>query len=95
MTARLVLESEHNVLNMTEGELSSGRRRSGASTRRGKKPPVEADARPHFDVEAYLASAGGTATVVDYRKGVVVFSQGDRANDVRYLQQGAIKLSVL
>ena len=30
-----------------------------------------------------------------YRPGEVVFSQGDVANDVRYLQKGAIKLSVL
>jgi CRP-like cAMP-binding protein len=52
-------------------------------------------ARPHFDVEAYLASAGGSTRVVDYRRGAVVFSQGDRALDVRFLQQGAIKLSVL
>ena len=30
-----------------------------------------------------------------YRKGEAVFSQGDPANDIRYIQTGAIKLSVL
>ena len=30
-----------------------------------------------------------------YRKGETVFSQGDSANDIRYIQTGAIKLSVL
>jgi CRP-like cAMP-binding protein len=62
-----------------------------------KRKPPAADPKvpPPFDVEAYLAAAGGTTTVVDYRKGAVVFSQGERAHDVRYLQKGTIKLSVL
>jgi CRP-like cAMP-binding protein len=60
-----------------------------------RKPPAAPKVPPPFDVEAYLASAGGTTTVVGYRKGAVVFSQGEPANDVRYLQTGAIKLSVL
>ena len=51
--------------------------------------------RRGFDVEAYLESAGPTRRVVNYRKGQVVFSQGDEASDIRYLQKGAIKLSVL
>ena len=52
------------------------------------------DAAP-FDVEAYLASAGPARKVVKYRRGEVVFSQGDAGHDIRYLQKGAIKLSVL
>jgi len=48
-----------------------------------------------FDVEAYLESTGPARTVVKYRRGEVVFSQGDRGDDVRYIQKGAIKLSVL
>jgi CRP-like cAMP-binding protein len=32
---------------------------------------------------------------VPYRKGAVVFSQGDPSTDVRYIQTGAVKLSVL
>ena len=51
--------------------------------------------RRGFDVEAYLRAAGPSRTVLKYRRGQVVFSQGDAALDVRYLQDGAIKVSVL
>ena len=53
------------------------------------KPP------PGFDLERYLEAAGPSRKVVRYRQGEVVFSQGDPADDVRYIQKGAIKLSVL
>jgi CRP-like cAMP-binding protein len=43
---------------------------------------------------SYLESASGKR-VVQYRKGAVAFSQGDPGDDVRYIQKGAIKLSVL
>ncbi len=48
-----------------------------------------------FAVEPYLAAAGGVQKVQHYRKGQVVFAQGDSAPDVRYLQKGTIKISVL
>jgi CRP-like cAMP-binding protein len=56
-----------------------------------------ADARPRreFNVDAYLSSAGPGRTIVKYRRGDVVFAQGDRADDVRYIQQGAIKITVV
>ena len=60
---------------------------------RKKRQP--APATPAFDVEAYLASSAGARKGVPYRRGAVVFSQGDRAGDVKYLQTGSIKLSVL
>jgi CRP/FNR family transcriptional regulator, cyclic AMP receptor protein len=47
-----------------------------------------------FDVEGYL-NAASARKVLSYRRGQVVFSQGDAATDIRYLQKGAIKLSVL
>jgi CRP-like cAMP-binding protein len=52
-------------------------------------------ARGAFNVTAYLDSTGPARKIVKYRGGEVVFSQGDPGNDVRYLQTGAIKLSVL
>jgi CRP-like cAMP-binding protein len=60
-----------------------------------KRPAVEPVVQPGFDVEAYLASAGGNTTVVQYRRGAVIFSQGDLGRDIRYLQTGAVTLSVL
>ena len=60
-----------------------------------KTRAVAAKRRRPFDAEAYLQSTGPARKVVKHRRGEVVFAQGDPANDVRYLQKGAIKISVL
>ncbi len=44
---------------------------------------------------AYLKSTGPARKIVKYRPGDIVFAQGDAGDDVRYLQKGAVKLSVL
>jgi len=62
---------------------------------RQKKQPTGLPTPSDFDVQAHLASAGAARKVVKYPQGAVVFSQGDPANDVRYLQHGGVKLSVL
>jgi CRP/FNR family transcriptional regulator, cyclic AMP receptor protein len=56
---------------------------------------VQPKSRRPFDAEAYLESTGPARKIVRYRRGEVIFAQGDSANDVRYLQKGAIKVSVL
>ena len=48
-----------------------------------------------FDLRAFLDSAGVARTITKYARSAVVFSQGDPANDVFYLQRGRVKLSVL
>ena len=50
---------------------------------------------PPFELHTFLDSAGIARTVNEYARSVVVFSQGDAATDVFYIQQGSIKLSVL
>jgi CRP-like cAMP-binding protein len=60
-----------------------------------KPRAVEPKSRRPFDAEAYLESTGPARRVVKYRRGDVVFAQGDSALDVRYLQKGGIKVSVL
>jgi CRP/FNR family cyclic AMP-dependent transcriptional regulator len=60
-----------------------------------KTRSVERRTRRGFDVEAYLESTGPARKIVKYRRGEVVFAQGDPSNDVRYIQKGAIKLSVI
>jgi len=62
---------------------------------KSKTRSVDVKTRREFDVEAYLESTGPARKVVKYRRGDVVFSQGDPGNDVRYIQKGSIKLSVL
>jgi CRP/FNR family transcriptional regulator, cyclic AMP receptor protein len=62
---------------------------------RPKTRPIEPKTRRGFDVEVYLESTGPARRVVKYRRGEVVFSQGDPGGDIRYIQKGAIKLSVI
>ena len=48
-----------------------------------------------FDPQAFLASAGVGRTVNHYRPKHAVFSQGERADAVFYIQEGRVRLSVL
>jgi CRP-like cAMP-binding protein len=67
---------------------------SKPSTPKRKGQSARSKARG-FDVEVYLKSTGPARKIVKHREGDVVFAQGDACDDVRYLQKGAIKLSVL
>ena len=51
--------------------------------------------KPAFDAAAFLRSAGAGKTVVTYQSTAIIFSQGDEADSVMYIQKGAVKLSVL
>src|ERR1700758_1738571 len=48
-----------------------------------------------FNVQAFLESAGIARKIVDYRRGEVIFTQGDPCEHVLYVQKGNVKLSVL
>jgi CRP-like cAMP-binding protein len=48
-----------------------------------------------FDAHAYLDSAGIAREIVTYRRGEVIFTQGDPCDHVLYIQKGSVKLSVL
>jgi CRP-like cAMP-binding protein len=48
-----------------------------------------------LDLDVFLDSAGVARRVRQYARSAVVFSQGDPATDVFYLQHGSVKLSVL
>ena len=50
---------------------------------------------PPFDLHAFLDSAGVARTIRKYKQSAVIFSQGDAAADVFYIQSGSVKLSVL
>ena len=52
-------------------------------------------APPDFDLHGFLDSAGLSRTIAEYPKSAVIFSQGDVADQVMYVQQGRVKLSVL
>jgi CRP-like cAMP-binding protein len=50
---------------------------------------------PSVDVRALLDSAGISRRIMRYARGSVVFAHGGPANNVFYIQQGGVKLSVL
>ena len=50
---------------------------------------------PPFDVQQFLESAGAPQRVMKFERSATVFSQGDAATSVLYIQHGGIKLSVL
>ena len=60
-----------------------------------RKAPSSAAPLAPFDLEQFLASAGVARTVRTYKRSAVIFSQGDTANDVFYIQNGSVKVSVL
>jgi CRP/FNR family transcriptional regulator, cyclic AMP receptor protein len=50
---------------------------------------------PAFDAQAFLDSAGVARRIVEYRKSQKIYSQGEPAKNVLYIQKGGIQLSVV
>ena len=48
-----------------------------------------------FDPKVFLARVGAGKTILQFRQGQNVFTQGDVADTVFYIQQGRVKLTVL
>ena len=48
-----------------------------------------------FNPKTFLAKVGDGRSMRTYRKGEIVFSQGDRANEVFYIQKGKVKITVI
>src|SRR3984893_14595647 len=52
-------------------------------------------AHEDFDPQAFLADVGEGKTVSRYHKNQIVFSQGDPADSIFYIQKGRVKIVVL
>jgi CRP-like cAMP-binding protein len=48
-----------------------------------------------FDASAFLNSAGTTRKAEDFRPGQTIYSQGDPADGILFIQQGSVRLSVV
>ena len=59
------------------------------------KPKRKSTQKRAFDAQAFLDSAGLARRVVEYRKSEKIYSQGESAKNVLYIQKGGIKLSVV
>ena len=51
--------------------------------------------KSEFDPRAFLAKADGGVTISTYSKGQVVFTQGELADSVFYIQEGRVKIAVV
>ncbi|MGB6176292.1 MAG: cyclic nucleotide-binding domain-containing protein, partial [Methylocella sp.] len=51
--------------------------------------------RPPFDPKSFLAMVGEGRGIGEYRRDEIVFSQGDPADAVFYIQSGKVKVSVV
>src|SRR5580700_3955900 len=56
-------------------------------TKKAKKAP--------FDAKVFLATTNGGRTLSKYRKNKVIFSQGEPADSVLYIQKGQVKVTVI
>jgi CRP-like cAMP-binding protein len=56
---------------------------------------MKAKKKSPFDIKTFLATVDGGRTLSTYRKNQTVFSQGDAADSVFYIQKGKIKITVI
>jgi len=56
---------------------------------------VAKKSKAKFDPEAFLAKADGGVMISKYRKGQVVFAQGEPADSVFYIREGRVKIAVV
>jgi CRP/FNR family cyclic AMP-dependent transcriptional regulator len=55
----------------------------------------KAKVKPSFDVQTYLDTAGAAKEILKFPKKHTIFAEGDASNTVLYIQQGAVKLTVV
>src|SRR5580700_3220959 len=60
-----------------------------------RSPPKANSRSPVFDVQRFLESAGLGRTLAKFRGKETVFTQGDLAKNVIYIQEGGVKLTVV
>ena len=60
-----------------------------------KHPAADPTGPSPFDVHQFLDSSGIARRIVEYRRGEVIFRQGDPCDSVLYVKDGGVKISVL
>jgi CRP-like cAMP-binding protein len=67
----------------------------GATISKNKKSKTVSVRKGEFDAQAFLESTGVARRVRTFKRAELIYSQGDAARSVMYLQEGAVKLSVV
>ena len=52
-------------------------------------------AKRQFDPQAFLAKVGTGKTILTYRKGRIIYAQGEEADKIFYIQSGKVKVTVV
>jgi CRP/FNR family transcriptional regulator, cyclic AMP receptor protein len=52
-------------------------------------------AKREFDPQVFLAKVGTGKTILQYRKGRIIFAQGEEADRIFYIQSGKVKVTVV
>ena len=52
-------------------------------------------AKRQFDPQAFLAKVGTGKTIQKYRKGRIIYAQGEEADKIFYIQSGKVKVTVV
>jgi CRP/FNR family cyclic AMP-dependent transcriptional regulator len=74
------------LMRPSSGTASVRRKSRAASSRKGKAS---------FDPKTFLARVGDGRSLTKYRKGQIVFSQGEIGDAVFYIQKGKVKVTVV
>jgi CRP/FNR family cyclic AMP-dependent transcriptional regulator len=61
----------------------------------GSKEGLVKSPKNQFDPIAFLSRVGTGKAIVNYRKGRIIFAQGEEADKVFYIQSGKVKLTVV
>jgi len=67
----------------------------GAAISNDKPSKTKSVNKAEFDAQVFLDSAGVARRVKAFKRAEIVYSQGDAAESVMYLQDGGVKLSVV
>jgi CRP/FNR family transcriptional regulator, cyclic AMP receptor protein len=88
----------------TMSALTDGRSATVGSHRRSeiqtdkngaKSAPATIQSQRSFDPKSFLAEAGNGRSIIHYRKDQAVYSQGEPADAVFYIQKGKVKVTVV
>src|ERR1700676_3824040 len=74
-------------------EMSNGRAERAPSAM--KKKLTNSKKNGVFDPQVFLDTAGVARKITDFRRGESIYSQGEAADSVMYLQKGGVKYSVV
>jgi CRP/FNR family cyclic AMP-dependent transcriptional regulator len=73
----------------------SGARVKAIVNRRNKTFNNMSEKKGAFNVQTFLDSRGVARQIVEFRRSEKIYSQGDPARGVKYIQKGGVKLSVI